>query len=74
MNTQGKTKSKSKSLIKECMERLKAGKLPPWKVEDEIETNRGIRPPENFKKAALCRQQFIEDVTGERFKYIGLSD
>jgi hypothetical protein len=74
MSSQDKTKSKPKSIIKECVDRLKSGKLPPWKVEDEIETAHGIQPPENFKNAALCRQQFIEDVTGESFNYIHLTD
>lgn len=74
MNSPNRTKSKPQILITECADRLKAGKLPPWKVEHEIETTHGIKPPENFKNAALCRQQFIEDVTGERFKYIRISD
>jgi hypothetical protein len=74
MKSQGRIESKPKGLIKECVDGLKAGKLPPWKVEDEIETHHGIMPPENFKNAALCRQKFIENVTGERFRYIRLSD
>lgn len=74
MKSHGSTESKPKGLIKGCVDGLKAGKLPPWKVEDEIETNHGIIPPENFKNAALCRQKFIEDVTGERFRHIRLSD
>ena len=42
MKSQDKTESKPKGLIKACVDGLKAGKLPPWKVEDEIETNHGV--------------------------------
>lgn len=65
---------KEKSLIRDCVEKLKTGKLPPWKVEEEIETHYGIPSPDNFKTAALCRQKFIEEETGERFTYIRISE
>jgi len=42
-------------------------KLPPWKVEDEITAGFGIIPPDNYRVAALCRQKFIEEETGEKF-------
>jgi len=64
---------KEETIIKECAERLKTGKLPPWKVEEEIETNYRIIPPGNFRIAALCRQRFIEVETGERFVFISVA-
>ncbi len=65
---------KEKTIIKECVEKLKTGKLPPWKVEEELDTNLGIVPPDNYRTAALCRQKFIEEETGEKFRYIGVSE
>jgi len=54
----------------ECVAKLKEGTLAPWKVENELESSFGIIPPHHFGDAALCRQRFIEDVTGASFKYI----
>lgn len=65
---------KEKTVIKECVEKLKTGKLPPWKVEEELDANHGIIPPDNFRTAALCRQRFIEEETGEKFRYICISE
>lgn len=67
-------RKKEATIIKECAERLKTGKLPPWKVEEEIEKNYRVTPPDNFKMAALCRQRFIEDETGERFISISVAE
>ncbi len=66
--------AKENALIRECVEKLKTGKLPPWKVEEELEANCGIIPPDNFRAAALCRQKFIEEETGEKFRYICVSE
>lgn len=60
--------------IQDCIERLKNGKLAPWKVEDELEVVYGIELPANFRIAALCRQRFIEETTGQDFKYIFVPD
>ena len=60
--------------IQACIERLKEGKLAPWKVEDELETVCGIVLPENFRMAALCRRRFIEQTTGQDFRYIFVPD
>ncbi len=57
-----------------CIEGLKNGKLAPWKVEDELEAVYSIEPPSNFRIAALCRQRFIEETTGQDFKYIFVPD
>jgi len=58
----------------ECVARLKDGTLAPWKVEDELQTNFGLIPPQNFKEAAECRRRLIEEVTGESFRYIQVPD
>jgi len=58
---------KEKVVIQECVKKLKTEKLPPWKVEDEIAAGFGIIPPDNYRVAALCRQKFIEEETGENF-------
>lgn len=60
--------------IQACIERLRKGKLAPWKVEEELETAYDIEPPSNFRIAALCRQRFIEETTGQEFKYIFVPD
>jgi hypothetical protein len=60
--------------IEACIERLKQGSLPPWKVEDELVSGFGIEPPENFRIAAQCRRGFLEEVTGEGFRYIELPE
>ncbi len=65
---------KEKVIIKDCVEKLKRGKLPPWKVEEELEANHGIIPPDNFRTAALCRQRYIEEKTGKKFRYIEVSE
>jgi hypothetical protein len=57
-------------IIQECVDRLQEGKLAPWKVEDELDSSYGLKVPGNFRIAALCRQRFIEAVTGESFRYI----
>ncbi|MFB0566809.1 MAG: hypothetical protein ACETWK_14160 [Candidatus Aminicenantaceae bacterium] len=69
-----KNSYKEKIAIQECVEQLKLGKLPPWKVEEEIATNIGILPPDNYSIAALCRQKFIEKETGEKFEFIRISE
>jgi len=58
----------------ECIAKLKDGNLAPWKVEDELESSFGITPPHNFGAAAQCRRGFIEEVTGESFRYIQVPD
>lgn len=65
---------KEESIIRECVEGLKAEKFPPWKVEEEVATNHRIVPSDNHRIAALCRQRFIEEEIGEKFSYIGLSE
>ena len=65
---------KEKEIVKECAGSLVADKLPPWKVEQEIEERHRIPPPRNFLLAALSRRMFIEEKTGESFKFICLPD
>ena len=36
-------------------------------MEDEIAAGYGIIPPDNYRVAALCRQKFIEEESGEKF-------
>ena len=57
-------------IVQECIERLREGQLAPWKLEDDLKSTYGLEVPTNFKIAALCRQHFIEAVTGENFRYI----
>ncbi|HIE05426.1 MAG TPA: hypothetical protein EYP58_01355 [bacterium (Candidatus Stahlbacteria)] len=61
-------------IIKSCVEGLKTGKIPAWRVEDEMIKNYDVAPPENFRLAAICRQRFIEELAGERFKYIQIPE
>jgi hypothetical protein len=63
-------KAEEGTVIQECVNRLKTGELAPWKGEEEIAETYGIPLPDNFRTAALCRQRFIEDETGERFSFI----
>jgi len=74
MKNNNTTTEREKILIKECVDQLKAGMLPPWKVEEEMEEKFGIIPPDNFRTAALARQKFIEEGTGKKFRYICLPD
>jgi hypothetical protein len=63
-------KDKEKRIVRACVERLRDGKLVPWKVEDDLSATYGLEAPNNFKVAALCRQHFIEYLTGQRFNHI----
>lgn len=74
MDKKNDSMERENALVRECVEKLKTGKLPPWKVEEELEANYGIIPPDNFRAAALCRQRFIEEKTGEKFRYICVSE
>ena len=65
---------KNHSHLSACLEGLKQGSLPPWKLEDELEQNCGFKVPEIFSTAAHLRQQFIQEVTGESFSYIRILD
>jgi hydroxymethylglutaryl-CoA reductase len=65
---------KEHRVIRECIKELKAGNLPPWKLENELLSKYGVNEPENFRTAAICRQRFIEEKTGEKFKYITISE
>lgn len=65
---------KEHRVIRECIKELKAGKLPPWKLENELLSKYGVNEPENFRTAAICRQRFIEEKTEEKFKYITISE
>lgn len=56
--------------MEDCLERLKDGSLPPWKAEEHLAAEGGIPRPYNFRAAALCRQAYIEDLTGEPFRTI----
>jgi hypothetical protein len=61
-------------IIKKCTEKLRSGKLAPWKVEQEIAINWSLDPPQNFRIAALARQRYIEEVSGESFNHLRVSD
>ena len=63
-----------KRAVNACVERLRGDQLAPWKVEEELESAYGIRPPENFELAALCRQGFLEERTAEKFCHIRIPD
>ncbi len=67
-------KNEESRAINECIEKIKKGQIAPWKVEEELEVACGIKPPANFKTAALCRQQFIENITGETFESIHIPE
>jgi hypothetical protein len=58
----------------ECVELLLSGKVPPWRLEDELISSYNVVPPDNFVLAAESRRKFIEEVTGEKFSQIPISD
>lgn len=58
----------------ECVDRLVSGKLPPWRVEDELLSTYQIDPPDNFVLAAESRREYIAKVTGETFSQIPIAD
>jgi hypothetical protein len=58
----------------ECVELLISGKLPPWRLEDELISTYHIVPPGNFVLAAQSRREFIEEITGEKFNHIHISE
>ncbi|MDH4218186.1 MAG: hypothetical protein OEW23_05355 [Candidatus Aminicenantes bacterium] len=47
-------KNEESRAINECIEKIKKGQIAPWKVEEVLEGTCGIKPPANFKTAALC--------------------
>ena len=57
-------------VVLECVQRLREGHLAPWKVEEDLISTFGIEIPANFRLAALCRQRFIQEKTGEHFHHI----
>jgi hypothetical protein len=57
-----------------CVELLISGKLPPWRLEDELVSTYRIVPPHNFMLAAQGRREFMEEVTGKKFSHIQISD
>ncbi len=58
----------------ECVKLLVSGKLPPWRLEDELTSSYQIVPPDNFVLAAQSRREFIEKITGEKFIQIKISE
>jgi hypothetical protein len=60
-------------IIQECLAKLRKGKIAPWKLEEEIQTEYEIPLPNNFMTAAACRQKYIEEETGEKFTFISVS-
>ena len=69
--TDTKNRQKAKDY---CVEQLLTGKLPPWRLEDELVSVYHIDPPDNFKLAAECRRDFIERITREKFSHIKISE
>lgn len=65
-----KTNEGESGVVRECVDRLKDGRLASWKVEDDLLSTYGLKTPDNFKVAANCRQRFIEEMTGESFNHI----
>ncbi len=57
-----------------CVELLLSAKLPAWRLEDELVSVYHIVPPENFVLAAQSRREFIEEITGEKFSQIRISE
>jgi hypothetical protein len=66
--------AEEEKIIQGCAEKLRAGTVPSWKIEDEIVTYEGVEPPAQFRLAALARQRFLEGETGERFQYIHIPE
>lgn len=69
-----KAKEDKNRAVRECVDRLKDGRLSPWKVEEELISTYGLETPVNFKVAADCRQRFLEEITGEKFHHIHVPD
>jgi hypothetical protein len=62
------------SIIRRFVTTMKEGTLAPWKVEEELENVYGVEPEQVYTMAALCRQRLVEDLTGEKFRYIIVPD
>lgn len=62
------------TIIQEEIQKLKSGQIPPWKVEYDLESDYGIKPPDNLQIAAKCRQGFLEETTGEKFIHIQIPE
>jgi hypothetical protein len=58
------------TIVQSCALKMKEEGLAPWKVEKELERIYAIESPQKFNIAALCRQRFVEDLIGEKFRYI----
>lgn len=69
-----KIRDEESQIIQECVQKLRESQLAPWKVEDDINSSYGVGIPANFRIAALCRQHFVEAITGESFRYIAVPD
>jgi hypothetical protein len=63
-------RKKQEDVIIKSVKRLRDNTWTPWKLEVEIIQNFGVSVPENFKLAALARQRYIEENTGENFVHI----
>jgi hydroxymethylglutaryl-CoA reductase len=61
-------------IVQSCVQRLEEGQLAPWKVEDDLLSTFGMEVPKNFRMAALCRQHFIQTITGEQFRHISVPE
>lgn len=69
-----KDTKKTQKARDECVDLLLAGKLPPWRLEDELASVYHIGLPDNFMLAAQCRREFIEKITGESFSQIQIAE
>jgi hydroxymethylglutaryl-CoA reductase len=58
----------------ECVELLISGKLPPWKLEEELVSVYHVALPGNFVLAAESRREFIEKITGTKFSHIQIPE
>ncbi|NOR15946.1 MAG: hypothetical protein GQ544_09585, partial [Candidatus Aminicenantes bacterium] len=67
---QEKINAKYREIIGIWSKKLREGSVPPWKVEEALAEGSHVPIEESFAVAAMCRRQYIEEVTGEDFDFI----
>ncbi len=66
--------NENNKLIEELADKIKTGKVQPWKAESVLLEEYDVRAPEHFQIAALSRRKCIEELTGQKFNYLELPE
>jgi hypothetical protein len=60
---------KNSTFISELLSEMIQGELPPWRAEASL-LQKGVVAPNHFYPAATARKQYIEDVSGKKFRHL----